>query len=579
MPNAARLGQLQVNAAKRTSSPAGEIRRTPYWATVVQRAQAAPETLTPTDVLTLQRTIGNRATIGMLSRSTMLQAKLNLGPAGDRYEQEADRVSQQVTQPLARPQPVQRMDEERPSVSKFITRKQDRPLRKADPLTKNFFTRSVQGKIAQPTPMHGAEGGEVESSVAQQIQGARGGGKPLDKGVRAQMEQGFGADFSGVRVHTGGQADTLNRSLNAKAFTTGQDIFFGKGQYNPGSSGGQKLIAHELTHTVQQSATHHRVARQNSKTPPIVQRALDPEQQEKWVTTIQDGVRQVSEVIHQRQEMNDRDPALAELKILLRSTFRLAEAFMTDPETTDNHLPFVEALFKNLATLAGLKKGGGYVKSGLWGKKNEKLKNASLKSAAAVDLFKHTEKVYKTEEDGTGYLSDLDQIYDSDEDENEGKKLATKIGYHTAGTLMNLAFPVSLTGILGGMAVTKMRALSTKRTESILKSDRNSSYVTPLGNFRTAVGNIQGVVAGLSPVQGVAGQVMTHLEKFLKKRNAQGDQPTRQDNSTLAGSISKKWMTKELLTGLLKFKYYGKGGAERRKNDNIKKAEKKRQAN
>ena len=63
----------------------------------------------------------------------------------------------------------------------------------------------------------------------------------------------MGADFSGVRVHTGGQADTLNRNLSARAFTTGQDIFFKQGEYSPGSSGGRELLAHELTHVVQQN--------------------------------------------------------------------------------------------------------------------------------------------------------------------------------------------------------------------------------------------------------------------------------------------------------------------------------------
>ena len=94
----------------------------------------------------------------------------------------------------------------------------------------------------------------MDAGVARSIQSAKGGGAPLHDNVRSSMERGFGADFSGVRVHTGGQADALNRSLNARAFTTGSDIFFGKGQYNPGSSGGQELIAHELTHTVQQGA-------------------------------------------------------------------------------------------------------------------------------------------------------------------------------------------------------------------------------------------------------------------------------------------------------------------------------------
>jgi hypothetical protein len=67
------------------------------------------------------------------------------------------------------------------------------------------------------------------------------------------MEQAFGSDFNDVKIHTDTEADTLNRQLNAKAFTTGTDIFFRDGEYNPDFDGGKKLIAHELTHVVQQT--------------------------------------------------------------------------------------------------------------------------------------------------------------------------------------------------------------------------------------------------------------------------------------------------------------------------------------
>lgn len=100
MSNATRFTRLQttMNARTPTTSNAAEMHdRSSHWSAVVQRAQAAPQTLTPADVLTLQRSIGNCATVGLLSRSTRLQAKLKLGPAGDKYEQGADRVAAQVT--------------------------------------------------------------------------------------------------------------------------------------------------------------------------------------------------------------------------------------------------------------------------------------------------------------------------------------------------------------------------------------------------------------------------------------------------------------------------------------------------
>lgn len=100
----------------------------------------------------------------------------------------------------------------------------------------------------------GLEGGEVGGDLQGQIDSARGGGQPLDQNVGDQMGGALGADFSGVRVHTDSNSDTLNRSLSAQAFTTGSDIFFSQGAYNPGTHSGKQLLAHELTHVVQQGA-------------------------------------------------------------------------------------------------------------------------------------------------------------------------------------------------------------------------------------------------------------------------------------------------------------------------------------
>jgi hypothetical protein len=99
---------------------------------------------------------------------------------------------------------------------------------------------------------------DVSASVAR---GTGGGGQTLDANTRAFMEPRFGRDFSGVRVHTGGAAAQSARELNAVAYTVGNDIVFGGGSYSPGTDGGRKLLAHELTHTVQQGAGPPHVAR------------------------------------------------------------------------------------------------------------------------------------------------------------------------------------------------------------------------------------------------------------------------------------------------------------------------------
>jgi hypothetical protein len=118
-------------------------------------------------------------------------------------------------------------------------------------LQQQYGNRYVQRVLA--LAREGASPVETTPEVEQSIQRARGGGQALDEGVRTKMESALGADFSGVRIHADAQADSLNCSLQARAFTTGRDIFFRQGAYNPGSSSGRELLAHELTHVVQQS--------------------------------------------------------------------------------------------------------------------------------------------------------------------------------------------------------------------------------------------------------------------------------------------------------------------------------------
>ncbi|WP_293103199.1 DUF4157 domain-containing protein [Moorena sp. SIO3I6] len=151
-----------------------------------------------------------------------LQPKLTIGKPGDKYEQEADRVARQVVQQIISPQKGNLEGEV-----------------KGTPIVK-IQRKALTGGIKAPRNL---EGGLKE---------ARGRGKPLSETIRHPLEQAMGADFSGVRVHTDARADQLNKSIQAKAFTTGQDVFFRKGAYQPRSRGGQELIAHELTHVVQQ---------------------------------------------------------------------------------------------------------------------------------------------------------------------------------------------------------------------------------------------------------------------------------------------------------------------------------------
>jgi Domain of unknown function (DUF4157) len=89
---------------------------------------------------------------------------------------------------------------------------------------------------------------DVEAAIAR----SRGGGQALDAGTREQVGPAVGDDLADVRVHTGPEADALTRLVSARAFTTGSDVFFAEGEYRPKTSEGDQLLAHELTHVVQQ---------------------------------------------------------------------------------------------------------------------------------------------------------------------------------------------------------------------------------------------------------------------------------------------------------------------------------------
>jgi len=180
------------------------------------------------------------------------QAKLTIGQPGDSYEQEADSVAQQVMQRMAQPgnrQSIQR--QEAPEEEEEL---QMKPL---DISTLQRQEAPEEEEELQMSPMvqrQGQGGMAATSDLETSINQARGGGQPLGDNIRKPMEQAFGADFGGVKVHTDSRSDQLNQSIQARAFTTGQDVFFRQGEYNPGSRGGQELIAHELTHVVQQNS-------------------------------------------------------------------------------------------------------------------------------------------------------------------------------------------------------------------------------------------------------------------------------------------------------------------------------------
>jgi len=107
---------------------------------------------------------------------------------------------------------------------------------------------------AVQTKASGVQAPEVSNDVEDRIDAARGGGESLPDSIRESFEPHFGRDFNAVRVHTGSEANALSQSLQARAFTTGSDIFFRAGDYQPHTEEGKRLLGHEMTHVVQQGA-------------------------------------------------------------------------------------------------------------------------------------------------------------------------------------------------------------------------------------------------------------------------------------------------------------------------------------
>jgi hypothetical protein len=218
-------------------------------------------------VLHLQQTYGNQY-VQRLLNSIAVQAKLTVSQPDDACEREADRVAQQVismTTTPANPEHLQaqrQAEEEEEEVQTKSLLQRQAEEEEEEVQTKSLLQRQAEEEEEEELQAKPAEAihyqatniaQEVDTEMESEINAARGGGEPLPEEVRQPMEQAFGADFTGVRVHTDKEAGALSHSLQARAFTTGQDIFFGSGQYHPKSQEGQKLLAHELTHTIQQS--------------------------------------------------------------------------------------------------------------------------------------------------------------------------------------------------------------------------------------------------------------------------------------------------------------------------------------
>jgi Domain of unknown function (DUF4157) len=192
-----------------------------------------------------------------------VQPKLIIGSQDSIYEKQADAIADKVVQRMAAPAPTPAADQEEKlqrkeeEVTQTDEQVQMKPIfDSATPPDDNTLQRKCADceKEESDKVQRKESGGESAASpdISSRLSASKGGGSPLPDNTRTQMESAMGADFSGVRVHTGSEAAGMSNDIQAQAFTHGSDVYFNEGKYSPGSSDGQRLLAHELVHTVQQ---------------------------------------------------------------------------------------------------------------------------------------------------------------------------------------------------------------------------------------------------------------------------------------------------------------------------------------
>jgi len=187
-------------------------------------------------IISLQSNIGNR-NVEKLLNSEAIQTKLRIGAPNDIYEQEADKIAAQVMKMSDSSEPVQRMCTECEDELK------EKPV-------------DIVRVKAEPG-LADAVSGNMES----QIRSGQRAGNELPDSALDFFEQRFRSSFSDVKIYNDSKSDTLNRSLHSRAFTLGNDIYFRQGEYNPSTYEGKKLLAHELTHVVQQNGKKNSIQR------------------------------------------------------------------------------------------------------------------------------------------------------------------------------------------------------------------------------------------------------------------------------------------------------------------------------
>ena len=215
--------------------------------------------LHPLTVKIVKKVVGNQAMLRMRARpAPALQAKLSINPPDDVFEHEADQVADRV---MRMTDPVAVAESSSTSASEKLQRKCScgdeggECAACAEKREEAGLQRSPAGPAGSASPPRASAPPIVHQVLSSP-------GQPLDPATRDFMEARFGQDFGRVRVHADSRAAESARSVNALAYTVGADIVFDRGRYSPGAASGRRLLAHELTHVLQQASQPSIIQRQ-----------------------------------------------------------------------------------------------------------------------------------------------------------------------------------------------------------------------------------------------------------------------------------------------------------------------------
>lgn len=182
--------------------------------------------------------------------------------------------------------PIQKKgkEEEKPVQKKSAKKEEEKPVQsKCDNCEKEEKVQKKDKKEEEKPVQKKVENTESEiqnNELEGKLDNSKGSGTGLDEKTKGEMESGFGTDFSNVKIHTDSNAVQMSQELGAQAFTNGNDVYFNQGKYNPDSKEGKHLLAHELTHTVQQGNRSKKVQKQSN----VLQLATIPWNINQWAT-------------------------------------------------------------------------------------------------------------------------------------------------------------------------------------------------------------------------------------------------------------------------------------------------------